>query len=154
MHPLGPRLALFAALLIVAGCGGRGGGNGLSAEAARFDTRIAASGATLRATGLSCSGLYGTWNVELQVSGVAGGSGRTAFTLERGHEAQAPVSFAIHAGPLPGKATGLLHIRGRGTALAVTGRVKVSVPFKSVTREIAETIPVELGPAPGCGLGG
>lgn len=141
-------------MLGFSGCGGQGGGNGLSADAARFDTRIAASGATLHATGLSCSGLYGAWKVGLQVSGVAAGSGTTEFTLERGREAQAPVSFAIHAGPLSGQATGLLRVRSRGTALVVTGRVMVKVPFKSLSRDISETIPVALGPAPGCGLSG
>lgn len=136
----------------MAGCGGPGGGNGLSAQAARFDARIAASGATLHATGVSCSGLYGSWKVRLRVSGVARGDGATGFTLEHGREAQAPVAFKIHTGIVSGRATGVLHVRGAANALVVKGRITVKVPLETLSREISETIPVTFAPGPECGL--
>jgi hypothetical protein len=123
-------------------------------EAARFETELQVSGARLHASGLSCSGLYGTWNVQLRVSGAATGSGSTVFTLEPGKEAAAPVSFGIHAGLISGRASGVLHVRGRVDALAVSGRITVKVPFKSVSRTIERDVPIDRGPDPGCGLSG
>jgi hypothetical protein len=140
--------------VVAAGCGTRGGGNGLSAQAAKFDAVIHRAGATLHATGQNCSGLYGAWTVRLSVSGRAKGSGTTGFTLVRGREATAPVSFKIRAGILSGRATGVLHVRGRPNALLVNGSVEVKVPFLHRTATIGETIPVTRGPAPGCGLSG
>ena len=138
--------------MLASGCGGQGGGNGLSADAAHFEAEIRAGGATLHASGLSCSGFYGAWRVRLRVTGAATGSGSTAFSLEPGRDAAAPISFGIHAGPISGKATGVLRVRGRGDALAVRGRITVKVPFKRATRAIAQEIPVERGPDAGCGL--
>ena len=146
-------VAALVVLAVVAGCGERGGGNGLSAAGARFATRIHERGVTLAASGHNCSGLYGSWEVELRVSGAAKGSGATRFTLRQGREAQAPVSFKIRAGGiLSGRAVGLLRIRARGAALEVRGLVRVRVPFRSVSQSVSETVAVTRGAVPGCGL--
>jgi hypothetical protein len=138
--------------VVLVGCGTHGGGTGLSASAARFHTVVRRAGARLEATGRNCSGLYGVWDVRLRLSGSAHGSGRTRFTLRRGREAEAPVSFRIRAGVLRGRAKGALRVRGRGSVLVVRGRVEVEVPFASRSATLDETIPVRRGPAPGCGL--
>jgi hypothetical protein len=142
----------LALAVLAAGCGSRGGGLGLSANAAHFEARIAAGGATLRARGHSCSGLYGDWRVRLSVGGAVHGSGETAFTLEPAREAVAPLSFRIRAGVVTGRATGTLRVRADAGALATHGRVRVTSPFRTVTRFISQRIPVERGPIAECGL--
>ena len=127
---------------------------GLSSNAASFDRRIVAEGATLRVRGHNCSGLYGRWSVGLEVTGSAEGSGKTAFTLAPGKEAAAPLSFQITAGVLSGRATGLVRVASSGNELIVRGRVEVKVAFRTVSRRIAERIRVERGPTPACGLTG
>jgi hypothetical protein len=82
------------------------------------------------------------------------GSGETAFVLEPAREATAPVSFRIRAGLVSGKATGVLRVRAAAGALVARGRVKVKVPFRTVTRSISQRIPVERGPVAECGLSG
>jgi hypothetical protein len=154
VHLRAREIGLALVVAAAAGCGTHGGGDGLSAEAARFDAVIRKGGATLEAAGRNCSGLYGSWQVRLRVSGAARGSGSTRFMLVHGREAVAPVSFRIRAGILSGRAKGVLRVRARGDALAVRGRVEVKVPFAKRSQTIAETIPVTRGPASGCGLSG
>jgi hypothetical protein len=152
------RFAFSAAGLAVcflgAGCGGGGGQVGLSANAASFDRRIAAEGTTLRASGHNCSGLYGRWSVRLELSGTATGSGETKFTLARGEEATAPISFAITAAGLSGRAIGLMRVAPSAGELLVRGRVEVNVAFRTLSRRIAERVRVERGPTQACGLSG
>lgn len=147
-------LAALLVLGVAAGCGGRGGGNGLSAEGARFAAAIRTHGVTLVASGRNCSGLYGRWKAKLRVGGRAKGAGETAFTLAPGREAEAPVSFGVRVGFIHGRASGTLHVRASGPALHVRGRIRVKVPFRSLSQDVAETIPVTRGPVPGCGLTG
>lgn len=146
--------SLALVLFLGSGCGGDGGQVGLSANAASFDRRIGAEGATLRASGHNCSGLYGPWSVRLELSGSATGSGETKFTLSRGEEATAPVSFGITAAGLAGRAVGLVRVVSSAGELVVRGRVEVNVAFRTVSRTIAERIRVERGPIPACGLTG
>lgn len=138
--------------LLASGCGG--GGVGLSANAASFDRRIAAEGATLHASGHNCSGLYGPWSVKLELSGAATGSGEMKFTLVRGEEATAPISFEVSAAGLSGRAIGLVRVASSPGKLFVRGRVEVNVAFRTVSRTIAERIRVQRGPTPSCGLSG
>jgi hypothetical protein len=146
-------VAPLAASLLGAGCGGGGGGHvGLSASAASFDRRIVAEGATLRASGHNCSGLYGRWSVKLEVSGSAEGSGTTGFTLTPGKEAAVPLSFGITAGVLSGHATGLVRVASSRNELIIRGRVEVKVAFRTVSRTIAKRIRIDRGPTSACGL--
>lgn len=110
-------------------------------------------GVTLRASGRSCSGLYGKWRVRLLLSGAATGSGETAFVLSPGTAAAAPLSFPIRAGLLAGRAAGLLHVAAKDGMLIVRGRVQVKLPFETVSRPLHLEIPVTRGPTPECGIG-
>lgn len=150
------RFASSLALVLFFGsaCGGDGGQVGLSANAASFDGRIAAEGATLRASGHNCSGLYGPWSVRFELSGSATGSGEAEFTLARGEEAIVPISFGITAAGLSGRAVGLVRVASSAGELRVRGRVEVNVAFRTMSRTIAERIRVERGPIPACGLTG
>jgi hypothetical protein len=151
-RPHAPRL--LAVALALASCGGRGGGVGLSAQGAQFAATILSHGVALDASGRNCAGLYGRWEVRLRVSGRAKGSGTTRFALRPGRVAVAPISFRIRVGFLRGHANGVLRVRAERGALVVRGRIKVEVPFKSVSQTVSETIPVTRGPVPGCGLAG
>jgi hypothetical protein len=129
---------------------GEGGGG---QQSARIDFVVSGGGGSIAIKAHNCSGLYGTWNGTMVVSG--GGSGQGTFTLPIDQTGKGSFSWSFPVTAAGGTVTytgvGQAALQAGGTAMKADVTVTVVTAVGSSSGNFTDTPPILRGGYAPCG---